>query len=226
MPHAPEVRGEPTLRWCLIVPVKRLTLAKSRLAGYSPDERSALALAFAADTVTAAVYAPTVDEVLVVTDDPTAAHALGVLGARVVRDEPDAGLNPALRHGAAQLIAAHPGCAIGALSSDLPALRTAELARALRRASAFGTSFVPDAGGSGTTAYFARSRAGFAPDFGPRSHQAHLDGGASALPARGLTSLRRDVDTGADLAAAGRLGLGPHTTAVLRQMKRDAEAAR
>ncbi|MFN2538888.1 MAG: 2-phospho-L-lactate guanylyltransferase, partial [Mycobacteriales bacterium] len=85
-----------TLQWGVVVPVKRLDIAKSRLAAYGDEHRKALALAFAADVVLAA--AP-VAQVLVVTDDPIAGELLAGLGARVVRDDPDAGLNPALEHG-------------------------------------------------------------------------------------------------------------------------------
>lgn len=210
--------SSPDPRWCLVVPVKRLELAKSRLTGHSADERSALALSFAADTVAAALCVPVVVDVVVVTDDVTAARAMEVLGAKVVGDEPDAGLNPALRHGAAVAASLHPDCGIGTLSADLPALRSGELERALHRAGTAATSVVPDARGNGTTGYFARPGAAFAPSFGPDSVAAHLRGGATALPVRGLASLRRDVDTPADLKAAVRLGVGPHTRAVLERM--------
>ncbi|MCW2585435.1 MAG: hypothetical protein JWN55_951, partial [Frankiales bacterium] len=79
-----------TVSWGVVVPVKRLSLAKTRLAAYGDDRRRALALAFAADVVLAAA---TVAEVLVVTDDEQAGPLLAALGARVVPDDPDAGLN-------------------------------------------------------------------------------------------------------------------------------------
>ena len=41
--------------WGVVVPVKRLALAKTRLASYRDDLRQALALAFAADVVDAAL---------------------------------------------------------------------------------------------------------------------------------------------------------------------------
>src|SRR4051794_17839172 len=67
--------------WGVVVPVKRLDIAKSRLAAYGDEQRRALALAFAADVVVAAAL---VASVLVVTDDPLAAELLASLGARVV----------------------------------------------------------------------------------------------------------------------------------------------
>jgi hypothetical protein len=92
---------EMPLTWSVVIPVKVLARAKSRLAGLAGPARSELALAMAADTVRAAAACPVVATVVVVTDDPAAASALGALGAWVVADEPDAGLNPALAHGAA-----------------------------------------------------------------------------------------------------------------------------
>ena len=99
----------------------------------------------AADTVRAAAACPAVAAVVVVTDDPAAARALGALGARVVADEPDAGLNPALAHGAAVAAASWPDRGTAALAADLPALRPAELARGLRAAARWPEAFVADA---------------------------------------------------------------------------------
>ena len=100
----------------LVVPVKRLVSAKSRLRGALPGvPHEKLALALAADTVAAAVRCA---DVLVVTDDPVAGRALAALGARVAADPP-AGLNPALAHGAD--LAAGSGRRLGALTADLPA---------------------------------------------------------------------------------------------------------
>ena len=209
-----ELRG---IRWCLVVPVKLLHLAKSRLST-DPDVRAALALAFAADTVAAALRAPSVLEVVVVTDDPTAAALVHRLGAEVVADEPDAGLNPALRHGAAHAADRHPECGVGALSADLPALKSADLENALQRAAAVGTAVVPDSAGTGTTAYLVTPGRKFDPTFGPESLKAHMDAGARPLPVDDLPSLRRDVDTRADLNAAFALGLGPHTMATLHRL--------
>lgn len=203
--------------WCLVVPVKLLHLAKSRLST-DPEVRAALALAFAADTVAAALRAPSVVDIVVVTDDPTAAAFLRDLGAEVVSDQPDAGLNPALRHGAAHAAARHPQCGVGALSADLPALKSGDLENALQRAANVGVAVVPDVDGTGTTAYLVTAGQKFEPAFGRDSLNAHLRAGAIAVPAADLPTLRRDVDTRADLNAAFALGLGPHTMAALHRL--------
>ena len=208
----------PPLTWSLVVPVKVLARAKSRLAAAAGPHRPALALAMAADTVAAALACPDVARVLAVTDDPQAAQALAGLGALVVSDEPDQGLNPALRHGAAVAASRWPAAGIAALAADLPALRPAELGLGLRAAARWEHAFVPDAAGSGTTLYAARPGVEFRPRFGPRSAQQHRAAGAVELGLAGLASLRRDVDGPTDLRAASALGVGPRTAAVAARL--------
>lgn len=214
--------------WVLVVPVKRLDAAKSRLRGAVPGvPHELLALALAQDTVVAAVACA---DVLVITDDPRAARALATLGARVEPDQtdqtdaglsaqPDAGLNAAARHGAA--LAAGTGRRVGILTADLPALRPDDLATALAAAPS-GPAFVPDAAGTGTTLLLAGADGALTPRFGPDSARAHAAGGARDLvrdPAGcgSAVRLRRDVDTPADLADADRLGLGRHTAALVHR---------
>jgi 2-phospho-L-lactate/phosphoenolpyruvate guanylyltransferase len=207
--------------WCLVVPVKRLAVAKTRLTPVAGRHRTDLALAFALDTVEAALGCDMVNAVVAVTDEPDAALALAGLGAIVVADEPDAGLNAALVHGAAVARAAHPGCGIGALSADLPALRVGELAAALLAGADQDTSFVRDATGDGTTLLLARRGSAFEPQFGAGSARLHAASGAVELIGD-LPSVRRDVDTERDLAVAAALGLGPRSRAVVARMVADA----
>lgn len=202
-------------RWCLVLPVKRLAMAKTRLGPPYDGRRPALALAFALDTAVAALACPLVAAVQVVTDDPEAAAALAGVGADVTGDDPDAGLNPALAHGAALVARSHPGTSVGTLAADLPALRPAELAGALRAAAAHGRGFVRDADGTGTTLLTARSADGLRPMFGPASAARHAGSGAHELSVGAAPSLRRDVDTAADLVDALRLGVGEWTEAAL-----------
>ncbi len=200
------------IAWGVVVPVKRLALAKTRLSAYGAH-REQLALAFAADVVLAATL---VGDVLVVTDDERAGPVLARLGARVVADDPDAGLNPALEHGVQLLRADRPDLGVATLSADLPALRAPDLAAALRRVGAGQRAFVPDHGGTGTTLLAAGPGAELGPAYGHGSAHAHLISGAQRLTAS--ESLRLDVDTPDDLAQAAALGLGPHTAALLDQL--------
>ena len=208
------------LTWSIVIPVKVLARAKSRLSELAGPRRAELALAIAADTVAAAVSCPQVTAVIVVSDDPTAAEALAGLGAVVVPDEPDDGLNPALVHGAAAAASMHPGSATAALAADLPALRPAELGRALDAAGRWPEAFMPDAAGSGTTLYTATAGHGFRPRFGPESRARHAAAGVVELPLAGVPGLRRDVDTPGDLDSAVSLGLGPRTAAIAPQLLR------
>ena len=206
------------LSWSLVVPVKLLALAKSRLSGLAGPRRAELALAMAADTVAAAVACPVIAVVVVVTDDGTAGAELASLGAVIVPDEPAAGLNPALVFGAAYAAARWPGRGRAGLAADLPALDPAEIGRALAAASGWPEAFVPDAAGSGTTLYTAVPAAVFRPRFGPGSRDRHLAGGAAELDLADVPGLRRDVDTPADQRSAARLGLGPRTSALAAEL--------
>lgn len=204
-------------RWSIVVPVKRLAAAKSRLAAALGEHRARLALAVARDTVTAALACPRVAGVVVVTDDPTARARLRELGAGVfvTPDVPDAGLNPALAHGASVAAELRPGNGTVALSADLPALRPAELGRVLAGADREPESFLPDAAGVGTTFYGARPGVPFRPAFGGASRARHRERGAHELPLAGVDSVRLDVDTPEDLRRAVELGVGPHTAEVV-----------
>lgn len=205
-------------RWSVVVPAKRLAVAKTRLrpltavlgddAGAGHD---ALVLALLADTVAAAIACPAVTEVVVVTDDPDAAEVVGALGARTVADAPDRGLNPALEHGARSVTGP-----VAALSSDLPALRPPELAAALVAAGDHPRAFVADAQGTGTTLLTAAG-VPLEPHFGSGSAQAHRSSGAVALSGH-WPGLLRDVDTDADLRAALALGAGPRTAALVDRL--------
>jgi 2-phospho-L-lactate/phosphoenolpyruvate guanylyltransferase len=239
--------------WTVLLPVKVLARAKSRLAVLAGDRRRDLALALAADTVAAVAACPAVARVVVVTSDPVAGPLLSALGAVIVPDEPadlaaaltglDAarldtaglqeGLNAALRHGAAEAARRWPGSGLAALTADLPALRPAELAAALRAVSASGgtgsggtgshgrAAFVPDAAGVGTTLYAVPPGGEFRPLFGGASRARHAASGAAELHFDDMAGLRRDVDTPDDLRTALALGAGPRTTALAGELLAD-----
>ena len=204
--------------WVAVVPVKRLPLAKTRLRGAVPGvPHERLVVAMALDTVTAVLACPEVGHVFAVTDDPVAGAALAALGAVVVPDEPAGGINAALSHGVRMAGATMADATrnVAALTADLPALRPPELSavlRAARRLAGTGPlrAYVPDSAGTGTALLAALGGAALAPRFGPASAAAHAASGAVVL--RGdWPTVRRDVDTRADLAAAIRLGVGPRT---------------
>lgn len=193
--------------WAVVVPVKRLAAAKTRL-GLPAADRARLALAMAEDTIRACVAAGAVRQVVVVTDDPDGAAMAAAAGAVVVADEPDAGLNPALRHGARH---ADADVAIATVASDLPSLRADDLDAILSAAAAYPAAVVADAAGTGTVLYAAASAVSFDPAYGEGSRTAHARGGAVDLTGSAGPRVRRDVDTIEDLRNALRLGVGPAT---------------
>ncbi len=201
----------PTPGFALVVPVKLLVRAKTRLARYGEAARGDLALAFAGDVVVAALRSPAVRCVLVVTDDLRAAAELAGGRVRVVPDQTDDGLNAALSAAAALLRDEHPDLGVAVLVSDLPCLRPPDLAPAL--AAVRGRGFVADAAGLGTTLLAAAPGHELLPAFGPHSRARHLASGARELPA--TPTLRRDVDSPLDLAEALRLGVGRRTCGVV-----------
>jgi 2-phospho-L-lactate/phosphoenolpyruvate guanylyltransferase len=237
--------------WTVLLPVKVLARAKSRLAVLAGERRRELALALAADTVAAVLACPDVARVLVVTSDPVAGPLLAALGAVIVPDEPDGldgpgapnggpaepaspvepasldgpqdPLNAALRHGAAVAARRWPGTGLAALTADLPALGPAELATALRAAGTAGAraAFVPDAAGVGTTLYAVPPGGDFLPLFGGASRARHAASGAAEIDLDGMAGLRRDVDTPEDLQVVLALGAGPRTTALAGELLAD-----
>jgi 2-phospho-L-lactate/phosphoenolpyruvate guanylyltransferase len=201
-------------KWSIVVPVKRLSTAKTRLS-LREHPRNVLALAFACDTIAAALACPLVATLVAVTSDLRAARELEQIGALVVPDGPEAGLNAALEYGAQVARQRAPNRGTAALSADLPALRPEALGRALFSASAHRRAFVPDVDGRGTTLLTCLSKVELHPEFGPGSAERHRRSGAYTIEDPGLESLRQDVDTAADLDAAAQLGLGSRTSRLL-----------
>ena len=193
----------------LVVPVKHLDRAKSRLRGAAPGGAAGhrdLVLAVVRDTVAAAVAA--VRAVLVVCEDARVVEALRGSGAECVDQPGLPGLNAALAFGADRLRARDPASVVGALQADLPALVPAQLRAAVAEA-AGRRAFTPDRPGTGTVLLLSAAGGGLDPRFGPGSAAAH---GADAIAVGlGSAALRCDVDTAADLAVAAALGLGAHT---------------
>ena len=215
------------VNWVVVVPVKGTPDAKSRL-GALPD-RAALADAFALDTVAALVAVSAVERVFVVTGSARLGALLAGIGAVIVFETPaeaeaeaEAGpatghirLNAAIVQGITAAQETYPDRHLAVMAGDLPALRAADVETALAYAVKHPRSLVPDAEGSGTTALFARAGVELTPRFGFGSRAAHERAGHRVLEVLTTSSMRRDVDTAADLARARALGLGPHTSALL-----------
>jgi 2-phospho-L-lactate guanylyltransferase len=187
--------------WTVVIPVKPAALGKSRLG-----TTAAVARALALDTITAAA---SVASVVVVTGDAELPDLVPA-GVRVMREPSPAGIAAALALGTDGL----PEAAwVAALLGDLPALTGDDLADALALAAPHARAFVPDADGTGTSLVTARA-VPLRSQFGRDSAARHRAAGLVELPVPPASTVRRDVDTPAQLAALLPL-VGPHTRAAL-----------
>ncbi|BBX03410.1 2-phospho-L-lactate guanylyltransferase [Mycolicibacterium moriokaense] len=196
----------------LVIAVKRLTAAKTRLAPiFSARTREAVVLAMLIDTVTAASAVPAVQSITVVTPDDVAGDAARQLGARVLADPTPQGhrnpLNNAIA-AAEETVRAETSNVV-VLQGDLPALQPQELGEAITAARTYPRSFVGDRHGTGTSALMAFG-APLDPQFGADSAQRHRHSGAIELTGA-WPGLRCDIDTPDDLLVARRLGVGSAT---------------
>jgi len=196
----------------LVITVKTLDRAKSRLLGaadHGAGDRAAheaLALALVRDTAAAASATPNVRRVLVVTSDPTVADALAGDGrSRPTPDAPGAGLNAAVAYGADVLLRADPGAVVAVLQSDLPALRTEELAKALAEAGWPPRVLRRPPGHRARRCWSPHPAGRWIPTSAPVRRRRNVASGA-ALVGVDLPTLRCDVDSAEDLTLAGTLG--------------------
>lgn len=204
----------------VVIAVKRLTAAKTRLApAFSPATRGGVVLAMLEDTITAATAVPAVRSVIVVTPDTDAAAAARRLGALTLEDPTPAGhhdpLNNALAAGEALGRRDTPN--IVALQGDLPALRESELAEAIGAAGVHPRSYVADRHGTGTAALFSFG-VPLRPLFGAGSAARHRRSGAVELTGA-WPGLRCDIDTAQDLTDARHLGVGAATSQVIGALR-------
>lgn len=197
--------------WVVLVPIKRFGEGKQRL-GDRPD-RAALAEAFARDTLEAVAVAPHVRMLLVVTDDPHLVDDLSLPVSVTVVTQQAPGLNNAIATGLRVANDRWPDWGQTVLTGDLPALTWEDLERTLEIAEEVPLGMVADAHGTGTVMLTGQPGVPLLPAFGVGSAMRHRDLGHRLI--RGTERLRRDVDTQEDLAIALRLGVGPHTSAVL-----------
>ena len=199
----------------LIIAVKRLAVAKSRLAPvFSAATRERVVLAMLLDTISAAAKVPALSGITVVTPDDVAAEAARQLGAQVLADPTPDGHPDPLNNAIIAAEAAVRGLPdassnVVVLQGDLPALQPQELAQAIAAGRAHRRSFVADRQGSGTVALLAFGAA-LNPAFGAESAQRHRRSGAVELTGA-WPGLRCDIDTPDDLQAARRLGVGATT---------------
>jgi 2-phospho-L-lactate guanylyltransferase len=210
-----------------ILPVKRFAAAKTRLGGeISAGTRRALAEAMVTDVLMALRRTDEVDEVFLVTSEPTADAIGRGYGATVLVDDAEDGQSAATLIGIAHALELGAGRVV-LVPADCPALDPAQLADLLsREAPARSVTIVPDRHGSGTNALVLSPPDVIAPSFGPDSRERHEGLAAAAGVACEVVTvptLAIDVDTADDLevlraALAERRGGAAHTRGMLSRI--------
>lgn len=207
------------MRTLAILPVKRFGVAKQRLAErLSPEQREALAQAMVTDVLGALVISRRLDEVLVITNEPSVAAIAQPLGATIAADRRDAGQSAAAAIGV-EYAKRNGFERVLMVPGDCPALDRDELDALLdEHTNSPSVVIVPDRHGTGTNALLLTPPDVIAPSFGPESFERHREladaAGVTSAVARPATLLI-DIDTPADLAAllAGPRQRAPRTRA-------------
>jgi 2-phospho-L-lactate guanylyltransferase len=203
------------LRWWIVVPMKRIDQAKSRI-GRSQGDRRRLAVMMARDTLDAAVNARSVAGALVVCQRAEDVESFVLPGVRVLAC-PGLQINEAISAGVEVLRADVPMANVASLPGDLPYLSSAELDGALSQAAHAPRAVVGDKEARGTTLLTARGGTDLAPAYGPSSLRRHQDSGAIELRLPPSSGIRRDVDTMSDLVPSE--SLGRRTRAVIHTVR-------
>ncbi|MBI4897056.1 MAG: 2-phospho-L-lactate guanylyltransferase [Actinobacteria bacterium] len=202
-------------RTCAILPLKPFDDAKERLAtGLDPVQRRTIARAMASDVLTELADCERVDEIVVVSAEPSIAE---LAGDRVSAILPDArsGHSDAALDGVAW--ARQHNCdAVLMVPGDCPLIDAPEIDRLIEECGQEGieVAVIPDRMGTGTNALLLRPVDAIIPAFGPGSRERHLLLGREAgrsTRALEVACLALDLDTADDLLElAERLGHGGH----------------
>jgi 2-phospho-L-lactate guanylyltransferase len=191
-----------------ILPVKRFSGAKQRLAGGIDDERrEALVAAMLEDTLGAIAEARSIERTIVVSGDPRAREIVASSGAEFLPDPADEGHVPAALAGIARAEAAGAECVV-LLPGDCPLLDPKELDSLLTGLPARFVAVVPDRHGTGTNALALAPPGAIRPAFGEGSRARHVAAARDAgLPyaIEELPSLALDLDTPGDVVALTRV---------------------
>ncbi|HEX6585491.1 MAG TPA: 2-phospho-L-lactate guanylyltransferase [Solirubrobacterales bacterium] len=191
-----------SLHTTAIIPVKGLTSANARLdAILSPAERSRLAEALYIDTIMKVPRSRCIDDVLVVTSDPSVARQTRWFGHWVLLQEHDQGHSEAAAAGARAAIEEGSERVV-MLPVDCPALEIEELDAHVGH-SPRTALIVPDRHGTGTNALALTPPDVLLPAFGPDSCARHVSRARAAgigFALEEIESMSTDLDTPEDLS--------------------------
>jgi 2-phospho-L-lactate guanylyltransferase len=191
-----------------VLPVKRFSGAKQRLAaGIDDERREALVAAMLEDTLEAIAGARSIERTIVVSGDPVAQEIVTASAAEVLPDPADEGHVAAALAGIARAEADGAGCVV-LLPGDCPLLDPKELDSLLTGLPARFVAVVPDRHGTGTNALALAPPGAIRPAFGEGSRALHVAAAREAgvpYAVEELPSLALDLDTPADVVALTRV---------------------
>ncbi|MDP1632674.1 MAG: 2-phospho-L-lactate guanylyltransferase [Caulobacter sp.] len=193
--------------------------AKSRCGGrLDPAQRAALTGAMLADMLEAALAAPGVGRVWVMTPTSELAAQAARAGAAIILEPRALGLSAAFEHARAAIARVRPGSVVALLPGDLPLLDPAELAALIAGHREGEVILAPAEGDGGTGAIVLTASAQFPFACGQDSLVRH----AAAAAAAGFTprvvvapSLAFDLDRPADIETLLSRTGGARTRALL-----------
>lgn len=193
-----------------IIPVKPLTMAKSRLAGVlTTDKRQQLAETLMRHVVATAKRTRDIAEVLVVSRDSRALAIARELGARTLQESDEPNLNTALNR-ATQFVGAWRASGVLILPADLPLVSEEDLRDIVHMGEREETGVViaTDRSQDGTNALFVSPPGLFDYAFGLGSYRRHMALGEAAgatVKVYHSERLLLDIDMPADLAQYERM---------------------
>lgn len=209
--------------WALI-PIKRMSAAKQRLASLlSPEERAALMAAMAADVIRTVSAVSGLAGILVVAGDEHGLHLARGLGADAIQDQVSDTQSAAVTVGVSHL-AARNAAAVLVLPADIPMATAAEIAHvadcaaAAARRSGRALTLVPSRDGDGSNALALSPVWALTFSFGPNSRRRHVVAATEAnLSVRELSlpGIALDIDRPGDVRDLLRLKGQGLTHAVL-----------
>lgn len=189
-----------------VIPVKKLTLAKERLAAVLTEaERRRLVLAFLRFELDLLRRIARIGEVIVVTSDAEVCRVAGEFGARIIAERVCLGYSAAVNL-AAEMLARDSREAMMVLPCDLPFMTEAEVEQLLA-AHPHGNramTIVPDQMSLGTNALLCTPPTVMPFSFGPGSFRRHVRQAHERgimVRIRKLAGIGLDIDTPMDLAA-------------------------
>jgi 2-phospho-L-lactate guanylyltransferase len=185
-----------------IIPVKGFSVANGRLDGtLSEEERNELAEALFLDMIVKLPRSRNIDDILVVTADPSIARQVRWFGHKVLIQDADEGHSEAAAAGARAAMA-DGAQRVAMLPVDCPMLDTDELDAHIGR-SPRTVLIIPDRHGTGTNGLVLAPPDIFAPAFGPDSCSRHVSRARAAgisFALERVDSMGIDLDTPEDFS--------------------------